>query len=449
MDDAVADGMWRVPSQERVIVAHGSGGPRRTDAATAVSGIGSGQRVLVGSGAAEPEALVEAMAARADALRDVRVLHIYTLGVAPYVEPGMEHSFRHVAFFVGDNVRAAVHEGRADLVPIHLHQVPSLFDRVEPLDWVLVQVSPPDRHGMCTVGVSADIVTAALRTGARAVAEVNPQMPRTHGNCHVPVERFEALVDVDRPLREVAPPPADEVSRRIGEHVAGLVRDGDCLQVGIGAIPNAVLGALTGHRHLGIHTEALTDGVVDLVEAGAVDNSRKAVKNGRSVCSFVLGTRRLYDFVDDNPAVALHGSDYVNDPEIIARIDDMVAVNSAIQVDLTGQVDADSVGSAVYSGFGGQVDFIRGASRSRRGRPVIALPSTAKGGSISRLVPCLAPGAGVVTTRADVHHVVTEFGVADLFGRPLRERVEALLAIAHPDHRDELERGAKAMGLLR
>lgn len=436
-------------SRHRVIVPRGARSPRVGTAADAVADIGSGQRVLVGSGAAEPEALVEAMTARAAELRDVRVLHIYTLGVAPYVAPGMERSFRHVAFFVGDNVRAAVHEGRADLVPVHLHQVPSLFHRVEPLDWVLVQVSPPDRHGMCTVGVSADIVTAALRTGARAVAEVNPAMPRTHGNSHVPVERFEWIVEVDRPLREVHPPEPDEVSRAIGAHVASLVRDGDCLQVGIGAIPNAVLGSLRGHRHLGIHTEALTDGVVDLVEAGAVDNSRKSVKNGRSVCSFALGTQRLYDFVDDNPAVALHGSDYVNDPEVIARIDDMVAVNSAIQVDLTGQVNADSVGSAVYSGFGGQVDFIRGASRSRGGRPVIALPSTAKGGTVSRLVACLEPGAGVVTTRADVHHVVTEFGVADLFGRPMRERVTALLAIAHPDHRLELERGARALGLLR
>lgn len=448
----MADAPRRPPAPRptaRVVVPSSAPRPPVVSAARAVAGIASGDRVLIGSGAAEPDELVEAMTARADELRDVSVLHIYTLGVAPYAAPGMEASFRHTAFFVGDNVRSAVREGRADVVPVHLHQVPSLFAEVHPLDWVLVQVSPPDRHGTCTVGVSADIVTAALRTGARAVAEVNPNMPRTLGNSHVPVNRFEALVEVDRPIPEVAPPPADDVSRRIAAHVAGLVRDGDCLQVGIGSIPNAVLGALADHRHLGIHTEALTDGVVDLVEAGAVDNSRKAVKNGRSACSFALGTRRLYDFINDNPSVALHGSDYINDPEVIARIDDVVAVNSAIQVDLTGQVNADSMGTAVYSGFGGQVDFIRGASRSRGGRPIIALPSTARGGTVSRLVPSLLPGAGVVTTRADVHHVVTEWGVADLFGLGLRDRLEALVAIAHPDHRDELEAGARQLGLLR
>jgi acyl-CoA hydrolase len=418
-------------------------------AADAVAGIGSGERVLVGSGAAEPVSLVEAMTDRAGELRDVSVVHLVTLGRAPYVEPRYQGSFRHTAFFVGPNVREAVGEGRADFVPIHLHEIPGLFEDRYPIDWALVQLSPPDRHGYCTVGVSADVVVSAIRHARHVVAEINPHMPRTLGGTIVHVSRLRAVVEVDRALPELEPPPATEVTTRIGRHVAEIIGDGDCLQTGIGGIPNAVLGFLADRRHLGVHTEMLTDGVVDLYEAGAVDGSRKTVIPEKMVCSFAMGTRRLYDFVDDNPAVSFQGNEVVNDPFVISQNDDVVAVNSALQVDLTGQVNSDSFGVKVYSGIGGQVDFIRGAARSRRGRPVIALPSTAQGGTMSRIVPTLAEGAGVVTSRGDVHYVATEFGMADLFARGVHDRARALLAIAHPDFREELARRARAVGLLR
>jgi acetyl-CoA hydrolase len=418
-------------------------------AADAVASVRSGEHVFIGSGAAEPTELSDALTARADELLDVKVFHIYTLGTAPYTAPELERSFRHVAFFVGSNVRQAVHEGRADFVPVHLHQVPSLFQRVYPLDWAFVQLSPPDRHGWCTAGVSADVVMGAIRNARHVVAEINPAMPRSLGNTGVHVSSLHSFVEVDRPLPEVAPIEPNDTVERIGANVAELIRDGDCLQLGIGGIPNSVLAQLRDHRHLGIHTEALTDGVVDLYEAGAITNERKSIKRFRSVCSFALGTRRLYDFVDDNLAVSMHGAEYVNDPEVIARNEDVVAVNSAIEVDLTGQVDADSIGVSVYSGIGGQVDFIRGAAESRGGRPVIALQSTARGGTVSRIVPTLTPGAGVVTTRGDVRFVVTEWGVADLFGSPMHQRATDLIGIAHPDMRDDLERQARDLGLLR
>jgi 4-hydroxybutyrate CoA-transferase len=417
--------------------------------AEAVANVRSGDHVFIGSGAASPDALVQALTDRAADLRDVSVIHIFTLGPAPYVDAARQGSFRHVALFVGPNVRNAVWDGRAEVVPVHLHQAPSLFEGVYPLDWAFVQVSPPDRHGWCSLGVSVDVVGAAVRHARHVVAEINPRMPRTFGRTQVRVESFDAVVDVDRPIAELAPPPETEVSRRIGERVAAMVRDGDVLQVGIGTIPNATLAALHDHRHLGIHTEALTDGVLGLMEAGAVDNSRKERKRGKTVCSFAMGTRHLYDFVDDNPSVEFHGAEFVNDPTLLAGLSNLVAVNGALQVDLTGQVDADSIGTSIWSGVGGQVDFIRGASASPGGRPIIVLPSTALGGSVSRIVPALDRGAGVVTTRADVHYVVTEFGVADLFGRTLAERVEALLAIAHPDHQADLETGARELGVLR
>lgn len=424
-------------------------GPVPTSAVEAVARVRSGEHVFIGSGAAEPTALADALTARSGELAAVKVFHIYTLGTAPYTRPEHAESFRHVAFFVGANVRHAVNEGRADFVPVHLHQVPSLFEELYPLDWAFVQLSPPDRHGWCTAGVSADVVMGAVRNARHVVAEINPAMPRSLGNTGVHLSSLESVVWVDHPLPEVEPIEADDVVDRIGRNVADLVEDGDCLQLGIGGIPNSVLRHLSDRRHLGIHTEALTDGVVDLYEAGAVDNSRKEVKKFRSVCSFALGTRRLYDFLDDNQAVSMHGAEYVNDPEVIARNPNVVAVNSAIEVDLTGQVDADSIGVSVYSGIGGQVDFIRGAAASRGGRPVIALQSTARGGTVSRIVPTLTPGAGVVTTRGDVRFVVTEWGVADLFGKPLRERVASLVAIAHPDFRAELEAGAAELGLLK
>lgn len=415
--------------------------------AEAVAQIASGQRVFIGSGAAEPVSLVEAMTARSSELRDVNVLHIFTMGCAPYVERQYEDSFRHTAFFIGPNVRQAVQEGRADFVPVFLSEVPGLFRSHYSLDWALVQVSPPDRHGFCSVGVSADVVISAVRAARKVVAEINPCMPRTLGDTIVHVGELDAIVEVDRPLPELPSPPGGRVTNKIAERVADLINDGACLQIGIGALPNALLGRLTDHRHLGVHTEMLTEGIVDLYQAGAIDGSRKNVLREKITASFAIGTRRLYDFVDDNPVVTFAGSEFVNDPFVISRNDDVVAINAAIQVDLTGQVNSDSMGSHPYSGIGGQLDFIRGATRSRGGLPVIALPSTAQSGSVSRIVPTLSPGAGVVTSRGDVHTVVTEYGVANLHAKGLHERVQSLIEIAHPKWRGWLEEEARRLML--
>jgi 4-hydroxybutyrate CoA-transferase len=417
-------------------------------AAEAVARIRSGERVFIGSGAAEPERLVEAMTARHRELERVEIYSILTLGSAPYVAPQYEGSFRHVAFFIGPNVREAVQAGRADFMPIFLSEIPALFRERVPIDWALVQVSPPDKHGYCTVGVAADVVVSAIRNAKHVVAEINSNMPRTWGDTLVHVSQLDAAVLVDTPIPELAIEPIDRVSATIGANVAGLVRDGDCLQLGIGAIPNAVLEALRGHRRLGVHTEMLSDGIVDLVEAGVIDCSAKNYRPRKAICSFVMGTRRLYDFVDDNPFVESYGNEFVNDPFIVCRNDNMVAINSAIQIDLSGQVCADSMGVKPFSGIGGQVDFIRGAARSKGGRPIIALPSTAKQGQLSRIVSTLRPGAGVVTSRGDVRFVVTEHGVADLYAKPISQRAASLIAIADPQFREALTREARELGLL-
>ncbi len=414
----------------------------------AVAGIQSGQRVFIGSGAAEPASLVAALTARAGELRSVNVVHILTLGNAPYVARELADSFRHTAFFIGPNVRRAVQDGRADFIPIFLSEIPALFVQRMPLDWALVQVSPPDRHGWCSVGVSADVVVSAVRNARRVVAEVNPRMPRTWGNTIIHASRLDAIVQVDHELPELPSVPPDDVSRAVGRHVAGLIDDGDCLQLGIGAIPNAVLSELRNHMHLGIHTEMLSDGIVELVQSGAIDCTRKNYHPDKAICSFAMGSRRLYDFVNDNPFVEFYGSEFVNDPWVIARNDRMASVNSAIQVDLTGQVNSDSLGSKPYSGIGGQVDFVRGAARSRQGKPIIALPSTAQDATLSRIVPVLMEGAGVVTSRGDVHYVVTEHGVADLYAKSTSQRARALINIAHPKFRDKLEQSAREMKLL-
>jgi acyl-CoA hydrolase len=419
-----------------------------TSAAEAVAGIRSGERVFIGSGAAEPERLVEAMTARHAELTGVDIYSILTLGSAPYVAPQYAASFRHIAFFIGPNVREAVQQGRAEFMPIFLSEIPGLFRERVPIDWALVQLSPPDRHGYCTVGVATDVVLAAIRNAKHVVAEINSVMPRTWGGTLVHVSDISAAVEVDTPLPELQPEPIDPVSEQIGARVANLIADGDCLQLGIGGIPNAVLAALRGHRRLGIHTEMLSDGIVDLVEAGVIDCTAKNYRPHKAICSFVMGTRRLYDFVDDNPFVESYGNDFVNDPVIIARNHNMVAVNSAIQLDLSGQVCADSMGAKPFSGIGGQVDFIRGAARSRGGRPIIALPSTAKQGQVSRIVSTLKPGAGVVTSRGDVHFVVTEHGVADLYAKPISARARSLIAIADPQFRDALTAEARALGLF-
>lgn len=413
---------------------------RLVSADDAVSVVASGHRVFVHTAAATPLGLVDALASRAPELRDVELVHLHTEGPAPYVEAG--ESFRTRALFVGANVRAAVAEGSADYVPVFLSEVPRLFTRgVLPLDVAFVQVSPPDRHGFCSLGVSVAASREAVQSATTVVAEINPQMPRTHGDGLLHVREIDLGVEVDRPLPDLAPPPRTDVEEAIGKNVAGLVDNGATLQMGIGAVPDAVLAALQGHRQLGIHTEMFSDGVIDLVESGAVTGELKRVHPGKLVATFLMGTRRLYDFVDDNPQVVLLSAAYVNDTKTIRRNPKVTAINSCIEVDLTGQVAADSIGTRQFSGVGGQMDFVRGASLSEGGKPIIALPSTTRKGR-SRIAPVLQPGASVVTTRAHVQYIVTEFGVAELYGRSLRERARALIQIAHPDHREELERAA-------
>jgi acetyl-CoA hydrolase len=423
---------------------------RVTTAAAAVEEIRSGDRVWIHPGCNTPKILVDAVVERAPELEDVEIVHILTLADAPYAEPGMEAHFRHRSLFTGGNVRAAVNEGRADFVPIHLHDVPALITRGQmAIDVAMIHISPPDEHGFCSYGVGVDATKAAVENARTVIALVNRQMPRTLGDSFVHVSKLGRVVEVDEPVIEL--PMASEVSdvaRRIGEKIASLITDGATIQMGIGEIPDAVLLFLEEKKHLGVHTEMFSDGLVDLFEAGVVTNEKKTLHRGKIVASFVIGSRRSFDFVDNNPFMEFHPSEYVNDPFVIARNDNMVAINSAIAVDLTGQVCADSIGTRIYSGFGGQLDFIRGAARSNGGVPIIALPSTAKGGSVSRLVDTLMPGSGVVTTRADVHYVVTEYGIANLYGRSLRERARSLIDICHPDFREQLEKSATERNLL-
>jgi acetyl-CoA hydrolase len=409
----------------------------------------SGQRVYLQGGCAVPSALVNALVARHNELHDVEIIHLHTEGPAPYAEAAMAGQFRHNALFIGQNVREAVNTGRADFTPVFLSDVPRLFEETLPLDVALIQVSPPDRFGFCSLGISVDCAKPAALSARTVVAQVNTRMPRTHGDSFLHVSQIDHLVPVDQELIQVSVGPSDDPQcADIGRLVAALIEDGSTIQTGIGLIPNAVLAALASHKHLGLHTEMFSDGLLELIEAGVLDNDAKSYHRGKAVASFVMGSRRLYDFVDDNPMIEMQPVTFTNDPFQIARNDRMVAINSAIEVDLTGQVCADSIGHRLYSGIGGQLDFVRGASRSRDGKAIIALPSTAAGGTVSRIVAELKPGAGVVTTRGDVHFVVTEFGVADLFGRTLRDRAKALIAIAHPASRDELEHSARRLNYL-
>jgi 4-hydroxybutyrate CoA-transferase len=409
-------------------------------AAEVVAPIHSGMTVFVHGAASTPLPLVEALAARTD-LHDVRIVHLHTEGTAPYVNPGREREFRAVSLFIGTPLRQAVTEGRADFVPVFLSDIPGLFASGQiRLDVAVLQLSPPDRHDLCSLGTSCDAARAAADSAGLVLAEINEGMPRTHGHTAVPLSRVAAFLHTDRPLPERPWERETPEVARIGDLVAGLVEDGACLQMGIGAIPGAVLARLKGKRDLGIHTEMFSDGVVDLFHAGAITNRLKAVHPGRIVTSFVNGSRHLYDFVQDNPLVEFHPADRTNDTSLIRKNERVVAINSAIQLDLTGQVCADSLGHQIYSGIGGQMDFIRGAALSRGGRAIIALPSTAKGGTMSRIVPELAPGAGVVTTRGHVHWVVTEHGAVNLHGKTLRERAALLIGIAHPDFRAELKK---------
>lgn len=418
-----------------------SGWPgRAVSAADAVGLLHSGMRVFVHGACATPTPLLDAMVRRTD-LDDLRLYHLHLAGPTPFTEPEHSGRFRSVSFFTGAAQRKPIEEARADFIPIFLSDIPGLFQSGQvPLDAALLQLSPPDAHGWCSLGTSVDAARAAADTAKIIIAEINDQMPRTHGASLVPFERVAAFVHTDRPLAEHAPETVTETHARIGQFIADLVEDGSVLQLGIGAIPDAVLARLGEKRDLGVHTEMFSDGMVDLYATGAITNRLKAIHPNRIVTSFVNGTRRLFDFVRDNPAVEFHPCDRTNDTGLLRKLDRLVSVNSAIEVDLTGQVCADSIGHRIYSGIGGQIDFIRGAALSRGGMPIIAMPSTAAQGTVSRIVPVLKPGAGVVTTRGHVHWVVTEFGAVNLHGMTLRERGAALISIAHPDFRPELAR---------
>ena len=423
--------------------------PQEVTAAEAVRCVKSGERVYIHPGCATPEPLAQALAARAPELKNVEVVHLLTFGEANYIRPEMEGHFRHRAFFIGGNVREAVNAGRADFVPIFLGEIERLFwSGAMPIDVALIQVSPPDPHGFCSLGVGVDTTLTAAKHASLVVAEVNQQMPRTYGDSFLHLSDIDFMVPTDRHLLQLPRHPVTELHRAIGRHIAGLIEDGATLQMGIGGIPDAVLLYLRDKNDLGMHTEMFSDGIMELVKAGVINCERKTLHPHKIIASFVLGSRVLFDFINNNPLIEFHPVYYTNDPFVIAQNDKMVAINAAVQVDLTGQVCSDSIGRSFYSGFGGQTDFIRGAARSKGGKPIIALPSTAKDGTLSRIVPMLDFGAGVVDTRADVHYVVTEYGVAHLFGKSVRERARELIRIAHPKFREELTHWAVRFNYL-
>ncbi|MCU0241043.1 MAG: 4-hydroxybutyrate CoA-transferase [Vicinamibacteria bacterium] len=423
---------------------------RVTTAEQAVRAIQSGHHVWIHAGCNNPEELIRAMVARAGELRGVTVDHLLTFGCADYVRPEYRDSFRHRSLFTGANVREALNDGRADFVPIHLSEVPRLLRSGQlPIDVALIHISLPDEHGFCSFGVGVECTKAAAERARFVIALVNRKMPRSLGDAFIHVSKLTHVVEIDRPVLEL--PQSAEIGAEalaIGRYIGELIEDGSTLQMGIGEIPDAVLLSLTQKRDLGIHTEMFSDGMVALFENGVVTNEAKTFHRGKIIASFVLGSQKTFSFLDNNPLIEFHPSDYVNDPFHVAQNEKMVAINSALAVDITGQVCADSIGRAIYSGFGGQLDFIRGASRSKGGKPIIALPSTAKNGTLSRIVDTLLEGSGVVTTRADVHYVVTEYGIAALHGKSLRERATALIDIAHPAFRDELRQAAQKRKLM-
>jgi acyl-CoA hydrolase len=399
----------------------------------------SGMRVYIQPGCAEPETLVEALIQRAPHVQDVEIVHMMTMGSAPYVAPEMQGHFRHNAVFIGSNVREAINEGRADYTPLYLSEIEELFESgAMPLDVALIEVSPPDSHGFCSFGIGVDTTLTAARLARHVVAQVNDQMPRTYGDSFIHVSKIDVIVESSRPLCALKKHEVSDIQALIARNVADLIEDGACLQTGIGGIPDAVLPLLMDRKDLGVHSELVSDGVIPLIEAGVLTGARKNYKPRKIILGFALGTKQLFDYVDNNPIFEFHPTAYTNDPALIARNDNMIAINSALQVDLTGQVCSDSIGTYFYSGIGGQVDFLRGASRSKGGKPIIALATTAKSGTISRIVPTLTPGAGVVTSRGLIRYVVTEFGVAYLHGKSIRERAKALIEIAHPEFRDQL-----------
>jgi len=413
----------------------------------AVRAVESDMRVYVHANAAFPLTLLEALARRAGKVRNVEMIHLLGIGEAYYDRPELAESFRHNALFVGGNMRKALLEGRADYTPVHLSEIEGLFlDKNVELDVALLQVSTPDRHGYCSLGVAVETTLTAARCARIRIALVNDQMPRTFGNTFMHVSEFDAVVECSQALPEMMPEQATEEHKLIARHVAALIDDGACVQVGIGGIPNAILPYLSDRKDLGIHTETLTETAIPLIEKGVITGARKQINPNKIVLGFALGTREWYEYVDDNPMFDFEPSSYTNDPYVIAQNENVVAINSAIEVDITGQVVSDSVGTRIVSGFGGQLDFMRGAARSRGGKPIIAICSTAKNGTVSRIVSQIKDGAGVVTTRADVHYVVTEYGMAYLHGKNVRQRAEALIQISHPKFREELSEHVREMG---
>jgi 4-hydroxybutyrate CoA-transferase len=410
-----------------------------------MSHVKSGFRAFVHGAAATPTPLLEALANRSN-LEKVELFHLHLSGPCAFVEPGRGKGVFSNSLFIGSPLRKPVEEGRADFIPIFLSDIPCLFSSGRiPLDVAIVQLSPPDAQGNCTLGTSVDAAKAATESARIVLAEINERMPRTHGNSVVPFSRVTAFTLTNRPLHESLPAPQTSVERRIGEFIADLVEDGSTLQMGIGAIPDAVLSRLGGKNDLGVHTEMFSDGLIPLLESGVVSNKYKEVHRGRTVTSFLNGTSKLYEYVNDNLLIEMHPCDRTNDTSLIRRNPKVCAINAALEIDLTGQVCADSIGPRLYSGIGGQMDFIRGAALSREGKPIIALPSTAAKGTVSRITAILKPGAGVVTTRGHVHYVATEYGVVNLHGLNLRQRAEALISIAHPDFRGELRREASGI----
>ncbi|RYJ41189.1 acetyl-CoA hydrolase/transferase family protein [Flavobacterium beibuense] len=406
----------------------------------AVKTVKSGDRIYVQAAAATPGVLTKALAERAAELRNVEVCHLHTEGEAPYANPELKDSFFVNSFFIGKNVRHTIAAGNGSYTPVFLSELPRLFRKqVLPLDVVFIHVTPPDSHGYCSLGVSVEASMAAIENAKIVIAQVNPRMPRTFGDGIIHVSEINYMVEADVPIHGHDPAPISEQEDKIGEYVASLIDDRSTLQMGIGSIPNAALKKLVNHKDLGLHTEMFSDGVIDLIESNVINSNYKGVAKGRALATFIIGSQRLYDFVNDNPFIEMRESSFVNDTSVIRRNPKMVAINSAIEVDVTGQVSADSIGYRMYSGVGGQMDFIRGASLSEGGRAIIALPSVTKRGE-SKIVPCLRQGAGVVTTRSHVQYIVTEYGIADLYGKTLTQRVKALTDIAHPDHRETVER---------
>ncbi len=398
----------------------------------------SGSNIFIQTGAAAPQQLIRGLMKQASGLRDITIYQMHTEGIAPYADPEWQDIFRVNCFFIGANLRNAVQEKRADYIPLFLSEIPSLFrKKIIPIDVALIHVSCPDEHGYCSLGVSVDIAPAVLENADCIIAQVNPQMPRTFGDAIIHSSMIDAMVEVNEPVLETEPAKPDTLNSKIAENVASLIEDGSTLQMGIGKIPNAVLKNLQGHRQLGIHTEMFSDGIIDLVERGVITGEMKKKRRFKIVSSFMVGTKKLYSFVNNNPMIEMLDISYVNDVHIIRQNPKVVAINCALEIDLTGQICADSIGLKMYSGVGGQMDFMRGASLSEGGKPIIAMPSLTSQGE-SKIVPFLKAGAGVVTTRANVHYIVTEYGIAYLYGKNLQERAKALINIAHPLHREKL-----------